>query len=109
MNKTFNPIVVIFSACLVYLVLQHFDIFAVSEWIYAIFTVAFGFVLGLSLLERKKKSSAWVLKVLISFLMMILLFYQMGVLPIAFLHKFALPSWFYLTIYIWCGWAFFRD
>ncbi|NLC05463.1 MAG: hypothetical protein GX778_02940 [Erysipelothrix sp.] len=66
------------------------------------------FSFGLSMNLKSKRSNTWVLKLIIAFIVFLLFTYQMGWVSVPFLNNFQSSIILYF-IYVWCGWAFFRN
>lgn len=66
----------------------------------------FGF--GLTLTTKPKRSQGWVLKLIIAFILFVLFSYQLGWINIPMISNSINNLYIYL-IYVWCGWAFFRN
>ncbi len=107
MLATFLPILVLVVVLVVRYLLAMIGLMDFG-WFYTLFWVIATFGFGLSLNPKHKRSNTWVLKLIISFIVFLLFTYQMGWLSLPWISQFLSSLVIYL-IYVWCGWAFFRN
>ncbi len=112
MNETFKPWIVIAVAVIVNLLAVSLKIYGLHPFLRPLFWLIVCFAFGMSLNDSKKKSSAWVLKLIIAGILLVLFLYDIRLLKINMLDRFFnqlyIEAFFLRLIYIWCGWAFFR-
>lgn len=112
MNDVMKPWIVIASAIVLNWLAYTVKLYNIHVLIKPLFWLLTSFAFGLSLNDFKKKSNAWVLKLVIAGLLLVLFLYEINLIHIAFFdqifHQLRIETYFIRLIYIWCGWAFFR-
>lgn len=112
MNDIMKPWIVMVSAVVLNWLLIVVGIYDLSAILRSLFWLFTCFTFGLSLSDFKKKSNAWVLKLIIAGILLILFLFEINVVKLSFLdqimYHLRIHPDFLRFIYIWCGWAFFR-
>ena len=76
---------------------------------FAIATLCFSF--GLSLNTVRKRRNTWVKKLLVSFVLLFFILWDLGYLVFpglsSFMHFLALDGFIVYLVYVFCGWTFF--
>lgn len=113
MSKTLLPIGITVLFALLNIFFEWSGLYGIFEGFREILWMVASFSFGLSMNDKKKRSNAWILKLTISFIMAILLGYQLGFVQIVIVDEIIRAIGFnqllFMFIFIWCGWAFFRD
>lgn len=113
MSKTLLPLGITLLFGLLNVFFEWSGLYGMYEGFRPILWMIASFCFGLSMNDKKKRSNAWIIKLVISFLMAILLGYQLGLVQISLVDEIMRAIGFnqliFMFIFIWCGWAFFRD
>lgn len=107
MITTLLPLLAIFVMAAVHYLLNFLGLFAIS-WVTTLFWAVASFGFGMVLNDKPKRSQGWVLKLIIAFIVFLLFVYQMNWISLPILRIFSSNLYIYF-IYVWCGWAFFRN
>lgn len=112
MNEILKPWIVIGVALLVNLVSNALNLFSLHWILRPLFWLVVSFAFGMSLNDHKRKSSAWVLKLVIAGVLLVLFLYEVNLIEVKMLNglikQLYIEPLFFRLVYIWCGWAFFR-
>ncbi|NLC42338.1 MAG: hypothetical protein GX775_05760 [Erysipelothrix sp.] len=107
MTTTLLPLLALAIIWVVHYLFSFLGAFSLS-WVGVLFWAISSFGFGLSMSQRKKRSNTWVMKLVIAFVVFLLFTYQMGWIAVPYMASLRSSILIYF-IYVWCGWAFFRD
>lgn len=107
MLMTFIPLLVVAVIAVIHYLLTMIGVFSI-QYLSVLFWAISCFAFGLSLHGKSRQNRTWVLKLVITLIIFLLLAYQFGWISIPLLSHLSTNLYIYL-IYIFCGWAFFKN
>ncbi len=106
------PLLIVLMFSLINILFSIIGLYRLFPILSSIVTFAFCFCTGLYFNQQRKRSKTWVLKVIITLIVIFCFLVYNGLWPRSLWHPFLdVLIWkdvAILIIVVWCGWAFFR-
>lgn len=106
------PLLIVLMFSLINTLFSILGLYRLLPILSSIVVFAFCFSVGLYFNQQRKRSKTWVLKVIITLILMFCFLVYQGLWPQSLWHPFLdVLIWKSVTIpiiVVWCGWAFFR-